>query len=481
MSNTEPGDIWVDDLLGRKEDAEFLGRFLTGAVKQKRNVGRQASFVLNIDGHWGAGKSFFVDRLAKQLVAGGCVVAQVNAWRDDHSDDPFVAVLSAIDAAVEPFTAKPGKPRELWQRVTSGALPVFKRISTGFVKTLIKKQIGEGLEDVLSDIPDTGNDALDKAIDESSDLVTVEVERIIDESAEAMIRRFTEQTKAVVGFRERLGAAATSLVEVTGSPVFVIVDELDRCRPSYAIALLERVKHLFEVDNVVFIFATNTDQLQHSVRGAYGPDFDGFRYLKRFFERTYLLEEPKPDRFLADRLRSVDMNKITAPRHEPVKFLERCVASWAMDLREIDQVIDLVSATTAVWQHDVPIDLALLIPLAVSFLRHRSSNWESVVTNMGQVSVQIGYTTKGGSFNGERVPVHLDLHGVIQTFSLRGKDMSDAMHMSTDNGGAYGYVREMLVPEWNGKQIRREQPSVLYELPRLVANAGRLSSQRDVP
>lgn len=64
--------------------------------------------------------------------------------------------------------------------------------------------------------------------------------------------------------------------------VFILIDELDRCRPSYAIEMLETIKHFFELKNYVFVVATDTEQLSHSVKAVYGDFFDGKEYLSRF-------------------------------------------------------------------------------------------------------------------------------------------------------------------------------------------------------
>ena len=53
----------------------------------------------------------------------------------------------------------------------------------------------------------------------------------------------------------------------------IVIDELDRCRPSYAVEILEMAKHLFSVDRVVFVLSINRDQLAHSVKVLYGSDF----------------------------------------------------------------------------------------------------------------------------------------------------------------------------------------------------------------
>ena len=73
----------------------------------------------------------------------------------------------------------------------------------------------------------------------------------------------------------------------------VFIDELDRCKPDYAIHLLERIKHYFGNERITFIFSLNMDELQHTIRKFYGNDFDACRYLERFFD--FRIELPKPD------------------------------------------------------------------------------------------------------------------------------------------------------------------------------------------
>ena len=77
-------------------------------------------------------------------------------------------------------------------------------------------------------------------------------------------------------------------------PLIVVIDELDRCRPSYAVELLEVAKHLFAVDHIVFVLAVNRSELAHSIRALYGSGFDAEGYLRRFFDVDFRL--PAPDR-----------------------------------------------------------------------------------------------------------------------------------------------------------------------------------------
>ena len=78
-------------------------------------------------------------------------------------------------------------------------------------------------------------------------------------------------------------------------PIIFIIDELDRCRPSYAVELLEQVKHFFSVSGIVFVLSIDKVQLGHAVRGVYGNDrINADEYLRRFIDIEYSI--PVPDK-----------------------------------------------------------------------------------------------------------------------------------------------------------------------------------------
>ena len=78
-----------------------------------------------------------------------------------------------------------------------------------------------------------------------------------------------------------------------GKKIIFFIDELDRCRPTFAIELLEVIKHLFNIDNCIFIISIDKEQLSHSVSTIYGQNMDTIGYLRRFFDLDYRL--PKLD------------------------------------------------------------------------------------------------------------------------------------------------------------------------------------------
>jgi len=75
-----------------------------------------------------------------------------------------------------------------------------------------------------------------------------------------------------------------SLLYEQGNRLLIFIDELDRCKPEYAVQLLERIKHYFSNDRITFVFSVNIDELQHTVKCYYGEGFGACRYLDRFFD-----------------------------------------------------------------------------------------------------------------------------------------------------------------------------------------------------
>lgn len=69
----------------------------------------------------------------------------------------------------------------------------------------------------------------------------------------------------------------------------LFIDELDRCKPDFAIHMLEVIKHVFDVEGVQFVLVCNTQQLKASICHCYGGSVDAQRYLDKFLKFTFAL------------------------------------------------------------------------------------------------------------------------------------------------------------------------------------------------
>ena len=84
--------------------------------------------------------------------------------------------------------------------------------------------------------------------------------------------------------QDKINEFFDSILPERGNRLVVFIDELDRCKPTFAVRLLERIKHYFCNDRITFVFSVNISELQHTIKKHYGNDFDAGRYLDRFFD-----------------------------------------------------------------------------------------------------------------------------------------------------------------------------------------------------
>ncbi|MBB3410834.1 hypothetical protein FHT87_004781 [Rhizobium sp. BK316] len=468
--------VWEADRLGRRQDADFLYNFIVGEVAKRKRQNRRSSYALNVDARWGAGKSFFLERFGKQAELQGHVVAYVNAWQDDHASDPYVAIMAAIDRAFAPYVREDSGLKKAWTAVVENGGPIAMKIGAGVLRSIGKKHADITSDDLLSDDPDPSfaTDLAEAVVESSLETGKAEIEKLFDRTLQKMIDQFKKADRAVKSFRKRL-AEAVQILDQSGkkAPFFILIDELDRCRPSYAVHLLERIKHLFEVDGVAFIFATNSQQLQYSIIGTYGAGFDGFIYLKRFFDRTYIFKEVSVKRQIEELSASIEKRKVRVPLDDLVEFLSSACDAYELDLRAIEQILEMVDVAVSAWQHPIPLDMVILFPLCVSF--YRTGTVDLVVA---QRDIPKGW------FIGDTVQDYrqtIDRRVMInQAFSVatdRFTSMEKVMSAQEANNDAptERYVRQTFMPEWNGKFVDRNSRSIQADLIDLVANAGRLA------
>ena len=136
----------------------------------------------------------------------------------------------------------------------------------------------------------------------------------------------------------------SKLLEERGNHLVIFVDELDRCKPSYAVQLLERIKHYLYDERVTFVFSTNLEELQHTIKCFYGDTFDACRYLDRFFDLRISLPPADKNEFY----REIGLESSYALENVCQKVIE----VYNMELREITRFYRQVR--TAVYEptHD---------------------------------------------------------------------------------------------------------------------------------
>ncbi|MBY8945158.1 hypothetical protein J1G35_04740 [Pseudomonas sp. SH10-3B] len=259
---SDGGNVWSDDLMGREPSAKFLTSYLLANPHIK---------VLNVNSPWGAGKSFFLSRWKREL-SENHVCVFFNAWETDYTAEPLIALVTCIEQQTMD-SASLGST-DAGKNVIRVASTLMKKAAPLIAKGLVKKFTGVEVEELLGK----------EAADDSGNLAKGVVETLIKEQSKTAthVKEFKE------AILEKLAQAGLNFDKK--SPAFIFIDELDRCRPTYAIELLERVKHFFELEDCRFIVASDSTQLAHSVRAVYGEKFFSERYLSRFFDAEFRLD-----------------------------------------------------------------------------------------------------------------------------------------------------------------------------------------------
>lgn len=233
-----------------------FSNLLTNIVSNYSN-----GFVMAVNGAWGTGKTVFMRQWKYALENKDYRVTIFNAWDNDYFGEPTLAILSQFTDFFDEEKSLPEKAVSAWKTLQSIPQIAIK----GAITKRIESVIGE---DAIKEISNThkANTETDAEY-RNSDIAKYLSQRI----------EFTKYQNALIEF-----AAATSEKD---KPLVFIIDELDRCTPSYAVEVLEKIKHLFSIPNIVFCLAIDKGQLKKTIQGHYGAfDFNAEEYLRRFFD-----------------------------------------------------------------------------------------------------------------------------------------------------------------------------------------------------
>lgn len=220
-------------------------------------------FVLSINNEWGAGKTTFVKMWQQYLKNKNFETIYFNAWENDFDNNPLVAIISELK------TLAVGRDKVIFKSIIEKGAVITKSVLPALVKVLAKKYIN--IEELVDAIENTTKGAT--------------------EILEGEIKQYAKKKQTILEFRKELEL----YINKTGSnrPLVFIVDELDRCRPDYAVEVLEQLKHFFSVPGIVFVLSIDKSHLAASVRGYYGSEqINTEEYLRKFIDLEYAIPAP---------------------------------------------------------------------------------------------------------------------------------------------------------------------------------------------
>ena len=221
-------------------------------------------FVLSVDNKWGSGKTTFIKMWEAQLKLLGYKTAYYNSWENDFDVDPFVSIMSELkvlgagEKQFEDLILKAGK-------FSTKLIPLL-------AKGVMTKALGES----------TVNGLFEVLTAESSNFLAKQIDD------------FSNRKNSIINFKTQLTEYVSELSN--SKPLIFFLDELDRCRPDFAVLVLEKIKHLFNVPKIIFVLSIDKVQLSNSIKGYYGSEsIDAKEYLRRFIDIEYSIPSPQID------------------------------------------------------------------------------------------------------------------------------------------------------------------------------------------
>ncbi|WP_201512977.1 KAP family P-loop NTPase fold protein [Psychrobacter alimentarius] len=265
-------DPFANDWLERKGFAIQL----TNIVENNK----QGEVVIGLSGQWGEGKTTFVKMWQKHMENKDIASIYFDAFEYDYLEDVFLSLAIEIYnyakvnglTAQEDYLNKSKNTYHLLQAMIAKTSPI--NIDSSLQENLIGNESQPF--DIAKIIKDNLNFSLDNAFEQA-----------------------LKQKEVFRDFRKSLSQLATQASN-QDIPLVIIIDELDRCKPSFAVEILEKIKHLFLVEDVIFVLSMHHEQLEESIKKVYGQNINAHTYLQKFID--YQTRLPK-NKFLLDAIR----------------------------------------------------------------------------------------------------------------------------------------------------------------------------------
>ncbi len=361
----DPDDPYKSDLLERKEE-------IVNLTLLSQNVNSPA--VIAIDSRWGTGKTTFIKLWEHHLKAENTFSLYFNAWETDFSEDPLVSFLGEMNEGLKSLIGSSEETNEAWEKTKAAGKQIAKRCIPALIRI--------GTAGIL----------------DAEKIIEDEMVKAAGSLAGDALDTYLQQKKAISEFH----AALTKFIEnsANGKQLIIFIDELDRCRPNYAIELLERIKHLFNIKSLVFVLALDKEQLSHSIKAVYGNGIDSDGYLRRFIDFEYQLKKSNISNYIESLFVSLQLEEFFNPRkkypelkydYEHLKNVFIMLAvSLRLSLREVEQFLASINIAVRTAKENEYIFPSLLVFLMLS--KHFQPDvYKRYISDYGDESEMIDY------------------------------------------------------------------------------------------
>jgi len=218
------------------------------------------SLVISLNGKFGSGKSCFLEMFKNQLENNKKHdVIYINAWKNDFFNEPVVTIASEIIDYLN-------KKKNVGQKLIKG------------LKETLLATVGSfaiSTNQLINHF--TGID-----IKEGAEAVEEELLKRDSKMGHTIFREYVEKSNL---FEQLNKSLEKYIAELESKPLIILIDELDRARPDYAVSFLETLKHFFWTNGIVFILGVDKKHLEYSVKSLYG-NINFPEYYRKFVHRN---------------------------------------------------------------------------------------------------------------------------------------------------------------------------------------------------
>lgn len=297
----------------------------------------KSPYCIGIDAKWGNGKTTFVSRfMAPTANKNNIPIVVFDSFEHERAGDPLFSITKHILETLNPVSGDSTKKEAVVSALRSLAIGTGKVIVNTALQTLVK----QNLSDLFASYSNKENSDI-AAENTTKSLESYLAERLQDGFKEKEIK---------LQFSDAVKSLAQSLSD--SGKIIVVIDELDRCRPTFALDVLEAIKHILHVEGLVFVLTYHREQLCNAIGHQFGVGIDANLYLHKFVQLDLALPEGQiknmvsPFIKLAEQYMGQFNAKINEPTNETfVMTLQELHKFYDLEIRTLERCITMFFAT----------------------------------------------------------------------------------------------------------------------------------------
>lgn len=324
MAHIIPENLTIDPRTGFAPDIDIFSR-ITFGLNLFATAKESSGQIIALDAPWGEGKTTFVKMWQGLLQEKGIESIYFDAFSTDFAESPFLALAGELHEFIYARNKRQGN--------------TFRASAQKAGRVLLNVGYKIILDAASSAITGTTSGQVDpkKIFGQINEAQEISIDRFI--------KQWNEKKSSIKDFRDTLESVVGGEAE---NPLLIIIDELDRCKPSYALDLIEIAKHLFTVPNVVCLLVLNRDYLNKIISTLYGQASSD-QYMNKFIHKWFELpartkvNHESPNSFIRYNFEKM------FPGHQDFKntylvqsYLEKFSNQLNLSLREIQRCLELM-------------------------------------------------------------------------------------------------------------------------------------------